>query len=868
MPEDSPKLTPLPDSLREQLEDFRRQLWRAKIAEAIFAGIFGLLLSYLVVFALDRIWPTPAIVRLGILLAGTSLMAVFAPIWMHRWVWRHRRENQLARLIALKHPHLGDRLLGVIELQQQTESGETLSPRLRAAAMEAVAAEAARRKLDDSLPASRHRRWSLAVVALFLIAGTALTLVPEAGLNSLKRWLFPLSSTPRYTFTLLEGVPQEIAVPQGEAFELNLTLADKSEWQPETGIARYNRQDPVIAGLDERNYRFEFPGQQDPGDVRIEIGDARHNIRIIPSLPPTISRSIAEISYPDYLQLPARSEDLPSGLVSAVQGSKVRLTVEASRRLAEAQFGPVAPADIPGADPILETGDMSLRAQQASTPYIQVDDQSLSVPMVWKDDIGLEGTKTFAIRIEALKDEAPVCYFDGLAGQRAILPEETIDFEVLASDDFGLKEYGLVWDGELTRPGDGEPAKGELRLEQGAPDLGRASTPAAFSPKTLGIGPQKLILRAYAEDYLPNRERSYSQPIVIYVLSREEHAQMLKNQFDRTISELEDLARRERNLFEENQRLDRLDAEEMKEDENRQRLEKQQQAEKEQAENMQELAEKMEELLKDTARNETIDKETLRKMTETMQSMRELGNEDMPKLEQKLGEAGDQKNTEEKSERDMQEAVEQQKELLEKMQETIEKANEANERFEASTFASRLKKAATEQDGVATEAMNGSEHFGLRADQLDPADLGILNDIVRQQSDSTSDVRWIKEDLGHFFTRTDKAVFGEILEEMNKTQVDLGLEEVRLKLSRNHGFSAAEDATTWAKQLREWAEKLEGAKDESGGGGGGGGGGGEDEDFEFMLRVMKMVQKEQDLRSRTRALETLRRSYQTPSKQP
>ncbi|MGE9269508.1 MAG: hypothetical protein ACQKBU_01785, partial [Verrucomicrobiales bacterium] len=142
MPEKPPQLTSLPASLRDQLEEFRRQLWRMKIAEAFFAGIFGLLLSFLLVFTLDRFWPTPAIVRLGILIAGTSLIGVFAPIWMHRWVWKHRRENQLARLISQKHPHLGDRLLGVIELQGQSEEQETMSPRLRAAAMEAVAAEA------------------------------------------------------------------------------------------------------------------------------------------------------------------------------------------------------------------------------------------------------------------------------------------------------------------------------------------------------------------------------------------------------------------------------------------------------------------------------------------------------------------------------------------------------------------------------------------------------------------------------------------------------------------------------------------------------------------------------------------------------
>ena len=877
MPEDpqSPS-TPLPESLRRQLEDFRRQLWRAKIAEAVFAGIFGLLFSYLLVFGLDRLFPTPGLVRLAILIGGTSLFVVFAPMWLHRWVWGHRRDNQLAPLIARKHPGLGDRLLGIIELQSQSENEDTLSPRLRAAAMEAVALEADQRKLNDSLPVSRHQRWSLAVIAPFICAAAALTTVPQAGRNSLKRWLFPLSATPRYTFTLLEEVPGQIPVPQGEAFSIDLRLSHDSEWQPETGEARYARQDPVWSKLADGLYRFEFPGQQDPGKVKIEIGDASHEILVIPSLRPSISSTVAEINYPDYLELENRVIDVPAGVVTVVEGSEVQVTIEASRALASAEYGPLSLADSLFAPPSPEgeeapeppsfdpnPASMQISGTRASTGFLSTSSGNVNLPMVWRDDIGLAGAEGFTVRIDSLKDEAPSSYLQGVQTQKVMLPEETVDLEILAEDDYGLKEYGFVWEGQFTRPTDAVPAKGELRLEKGNPSLNRASTPAAFSPLTYEIEPQKLTLRAYAEDYLPGRGRVYSQPIVIHVLSRDEHAQMLKNQFDRAISELEDLARRERNLLEENQRLEKLDGEELQTDEARKRLEQQEEAERQQAERMENLAEKMEELLKDSSRNGSIDKETLKKMAETAQAMRELGETEMPQVEGKLDQAQDQKNTEEKSEEDLKKAVEQQKKNLKKMQETIEKANDANQRFEASTFVNRLKKAATEEDGVAVTALAGSKNFGLHSRELDPADLRVLNDIVRQQSDTASDVRWIQEDLGHFFTRTDKQEFREILNEMISSDIDLALEDIRLRLMQNHGYIAAGQAKTWAAKLNEWAKKLEGAQDDQGGGGGGGGGGGEgeDEDFEFMLRVMRLIQEEQDLRARTRALETLRRTF-------
>ena len=193
-----------------------------KILEAVAAGLIGLLVSFLLVYGLDRVWQTPGWARLLILVGGVSLFAVFAPYWLHRWVWRQRRETQLARLIAKRYPGLGDRLLGVIELQDQEGSPDSLSPRLREAAMEAVAAETGRRKLDEALPPQRHRRWALAAMVLAAISATAFTLTPRAGLNALQRWLLPLSDTERYTFTKLENPPVYRAVAFGEAFEVDL----------------------------------------------------------------------------------------------------------------------------------------------------------------------------------------------------------------------------------------------------------------------------------------------------------------------------------------------------------------------------------------------------------------------------------------------------------------------------------------------------------------------------------------------------------------------------------------------------------------------------------------------------------------------
>jgi hypothetical protein len=444
-----------------------------------------------------------------------------------------------------------------------------------------------------------------------------------------------------------------------------------------------------------------------------------------------------------------------------------------------------------------------------------------------------------------------------------MLPEETVDFELLAEDDFGVRQVGIEWQGEFTRPTDERPAKGDLKLADGAAELRRIVEAGSFSPAAFGVVPQKITLRGYTEDYFPERGRVYSEPVILYVLTRDEHAQMLKNRFDRNITEFEDLARRELDLLDENQRIERLSGEELQQDENKSRLEAQEQAESETQRRMDDLTQRMESLMKDATRNGDIDKDTLKKMAESLKSMQELSLQDVPKVQEKLSDSQAPSNTPEQSKKDIAEAVEEQKKVVEKMQDAIDKANDANRQFEAGTFVNRLKKAAGEQNGIASSLIDAFDRIlGAVSSKLDPSDQRRLTEAAAQQANTASDVRWIQEDLGHYFARTKTESFKGILEEMKSSRIDTELEEIRSLLAVNQSYTATEGAKKWAEKLAEWAKKLQGENDQDGGGGEGGGQSPEDEDFEFMLRVMKLIQQEQDLRAQTRALEQLQRGLE------
>jgi hypothetical protein len=856
----------IPEALRQQLEGFRRELWRVKILEATAAGLMGLLVSYLLVYGLDRFFQTPGWLRLGILLAGVSLFAGFAPYWLHRWVWQQRRDTQLARLIARRYPGLGDRLLGVIELQNQQGSADSLSPRLREAAMLAVANEVAKRQLKEALPPQRHRAWAGLALGLAGVALGAILLAPRAGLNALERWLLPLSKIERYTFTRLENPPIEKIVAFGEAFEITLKLASISEQRPPQAVGRYGLQAPVVAALQNDRYHFNFPGQQDPATLVFRVGDLVHEVRVQPMPRPGIESLVAVVTAPEYLKRSEKTVDLKSGNLSVVEGSEIRLDISSDRPLAAASYGPtrlqVIEAPKPGESPYLPvSGALSISGQIAKTPLLKIGNQPFEIPLSWADPYGLTGDSGLKIRVNAMPDAPPACYLQGIDRQKVMLPEETLDFELLAEDDFGIKRTGIEWSGQFTRPSSGLPAKGDLQFAGSGPDESRTIQPVAFSPAAFNITPQKITLRGFSEDYFPNRSRVYSEPITLYVLSRDEHAQMLKTKFDRVITEFEDLARRELELLDENQRLDRLDGTELQNEPNTKRLETQEQAEAETQRRLEELTERMENLMKDAARNGEIDKATLQKMAESLKPMQELTQQDIPDVKGKLNEAQAPSNTPDKAESDVAKAVDEQKKAVQKMQDAIAKANEANRQFEAGTFVNRLKKAASDQSAIASSLINAyPKILGIRTSKLDPSEQRRLQESASQQSNTGSDIRWLQEDLASYFARTKADNFKQLLDAMKASEIDGGLDEIRKMLGENHSYLATEAAQKWAKQLTDWANQLEGDKAAANGGGGGSGNQNpQDEDFEFMLRVMKLIQKEQDIRSQTRVLEQLRR---------
>ncbi|MGQ0635862.1 MAG: hypothetical protein ACT4QC_14720 [Planctomycetaceae bacterium] len=617
----TPDRLQLPQSLQQQLYEFRRRVWRIKMIEALCGAAFATLVAFLALFAFDRAGETPAWARLALFIV-TLCGAALVPAALHRWVWRHRKLDQLARLLARRHPLVGDQLLGIIELVRD-DAEQSRSPALCAAAIGQVAEDAQGRDLSDGVPRPRHRLWAGLVAFALVPAAVLFAMFPQAASNAWGRLIAPWRASPRYTFTAIEPLPESLVVAHGEPFTLLARLASHTAWRPETGRAELPGQAPLAVELRDGAYEFQFPAQIEPGEVQLRIGDWRGRVSLSPMLRPELASVVADVTLPEYLgRSGPEHKDVRGGVVSLVNGSVATFRAAAGRDLAQAQVNgeSVAPQG----------------ASIASAP-LTVSGPA-QVEFRWQDRFGLSGREPFALAVQGRDDEPPAVVCEGLPRQKVVLDSEILTFNVRAHDDFGVKQVGIEWAG-LADPTVAKPARGESILAAGAPEQAALEAAGTFSAQSLSIEPQPVGVRVFVEDYLPGRERVYSPMHVLYVLTAEQHAIWLTDQLSKWHRQSLEVRDRELQLYETNRQLRALSPEELDEPETRHRLDAQASAERANGRRLSNLVGTGEGLVKQAMRNPQFGVGHLEKWAEMLQILKDISANRMPSVADLLKQA-------------------------------------------------------------------------------------------------------------------------------------------------------------------------------------------------------------------------------------
>ena len=605
----------LPESLRRQLDAFRRTVWTIKAIEAVCGAVCGVLVAWLVLFLLDRVSDTSSLVRWILFVAAVASCAAI-PVAFHRWIWSHRGLDSLARLIARRFPSLGDQLLGIVEIVRNHGDQQASRP-LCEAAIRQVAESAGRCDLREAVPQPRHRLWAwLAAVPLALAIALPL-IVPDAAANAWARFLSPWRLVERFTFTRIGGLPEKLVIPHGEQAEVGIGLRAESRWRPAQAQARIGSGPTLTAGRDGDSYTLTLPPQMAEAPLRLAVGDARQAVTLVPTFRPAITGISARVHWPAYLGRPEPvTKDSRGGTLAVVKGSSVVVTATASRDLAS--------ATIDGAS-VVPAG------ATISTPTLVVD-RPLDLSLVWQDTLGLSGSKPLVVSLIAGEDAPPTIAVDGLAGKAVLLESETVRFSLQARDDFGVKQVGIEWIGSDSGGSESSADRtaGEKLLAAGGPAVETLDAIGTFSPAALAIAPQTVEVRVFAEDYLPGRGRSYSAPAVFLVMTSSDHALWINDQIGRWKQQTAEVRDREMELLARNEELREQSAEQLDEPESRKAIREQAAAEKNNGRRLERLADSGAELVGQALRNPEFDAATLESLAQNVQDLKAMAETRMP----------------------------------------------------------------------------------------------------------------------------------------------------------------------------------------------------------------------------------------------
>ena len=609
--------TTLPPDLEAKLADFRQRVWIIKLAEGVLAALFGLALSYLAVFILDRFFETPAWLRFCLLLAGAATLGLGLPLKWHRWVWRQRRLEDVARLLRHTFPRLGDQLLGIVELVRLDEGASGRSERLVQAAIAQTAEAVKYRDFRKAVPNAHHWQWGIAAASVVAVVALAFAAVNPAARNALVRWIAPWSNTERFTFASIQPLPDHVVVPYDESFPFSVKLAAGTQWSPSEGHGHVGDQPDVKADLASGAYPFVFPPQKQDGTLAIALGDVRKSVKVEPKTRPELANIKVHLKLPDYLGYKTEPTlDVRDASVEVLKGSQAAFDIKAIRDMADA------------------SGDKKTLAVQKGeivTPTTTFDTDT-DLTFNWHDADGLTPRQPLVLKVKAGEDQAPTIVARRDTLEEVVLDSEVVTFNLTATDDYGVKEIGLAWTGEQMQADGKTPVGGEKIVAAGEAEKKQLDAIGTFCATREGMEPQTVEVRAWVIDYLPGRPHVRSAAFILHVLNKTDHALWLTEQFGKWLEAAKETYEREEQLNATNKELRAMSPQDLDRPENRRRVAQQAAAENANASRLDSLNHAGRNLVQQAMKNDEFDAKRLESWATMLKSLQDIANNRMPNV--------------------------------------------------------------------------------------------------------------------------------------------------------------------------------------------------------------------------------------------
>jgi len=840
-----PAALALPASLHRQFDSLERRLWRNDALLALSGVIGSLLLACLMVFVSDRVWDTPGWLRAVIAFCGWAGFGRFAWGYGSRWIWGRLSTRALAVIVQQRHRRLGDRLLGIVELADPTARPSNYSAELCNAAIAQVAGEASAFDFQEAAEARRLRRYVPACGALAVLLAIAACVAPDASWNAIARWFWPLGAIPRYTFVIIEPLPDLLVVPQGEPFEIDLHLAPASAWQPGSAHAHFAdgqiTDAPMVAG----SAAFHLPGQTQERVLWIAVGDVMHSIRIQPAVRPDLRSISVSLGLPAYLHYPQQDETIASGRLDFLPGTKAIFTGEATRDLKSAS---------------LDGMKLTVNGSHLTSAPITLHNER-DFTFLWRDALGLDGAEPMTIHVVPHDDDPPQVELRGLEAAIAVLPEETVPIDLDATDDYGVRSITLAWQTGPSSPSQAPGPLHDIPVSAGHPQATALPGHYNLSPALLNV-PQDttLLVRGLAVDYFPGREPSSTAVYRIHVLSREAHARLIHDQLEQLMDRLDDLSRQQESIQQAGKAVRAQPKQQLANADSASKLSQQSEDQRETAAELKSLAAQTASTVAEALRNPEIPADALKQWASRAEAMNQLADASMPAAAQSLDAA---KSDAQNRAANLDKAQAQQTDILNAMHAMEQQAASDLDTMMGQTLAARLSKAAADERKIAADIQQTlPQTIGMTADQLGGDARQQLQTSAAANAKVTAEASRLTEEIARLFARTSLKRYGDVTREMTGLKAPDELAALGGLIGKNIGAQSIQGTRYWGDQFDRWAKML-GNNDQSKSNNSSTNNSQPNAaQMQALLNLMRLRQQQDQLRQQTAALDEQKQSDQ------
>jgi hypothetical protein len=403
------------DEIAPVLEEVRG---RFRLVRALESGLRAgavLVGGTVVLAALDNLLHLGAGARVAL---GLGLLGTLAAAAARSLLRRTPDRLEAAILLERANPSLENRLVNAERLARESGTPPLVLEVLRTEARTVLAGFDPR----EVLPLRRLR--PLATTALVCLAALAVyaAVAPRYLANALARYARPTRFTPPITRTTLAVSPGDVTVVEGETVTVRASVGGAIPTGARVRTGSSSADMRFLGG----DFLYEWRNVTAPFDYSVAAGDAESDTFHVQVLRPArIAKLTAKYDYPDYLGLAPRVEDPASGNVSAVEGTRVTITIEMTKPLERLEV----------------VSDVALPAVESSLLCFVLS-KSGSYRLAWRDKDGLDG-KSAPFTLRAIQDRPPVVKLLEPARDASVRPNGELAALVLATDDFGLASLEL-----------------------------------------------------------------------------------------------------------------------------------------------------------------------------------------------------------------------------------------------------------------------------------------------------------------------------------------------------------------------------------------------------------------------------------------